>query len=89
MNMHSKTKLILAGFAMCSLIFNAHAETKAPSFQMKADHLKSISKSTTQLNGNVVVRLGRTEIRTDNAKVVIAKHKATVYTDTFVATAKK
>ncbi len=87
--MHPIAKLILAGFAMCSLIFNAHAGTKTPSFEMKADQMTSISKSTTQLNGNVVVRLGRTEIRTNKARIVIAKHKATVYTDTFVATAKK
>jgi len=62
---------------------------KRPSLEMKADRLESISKTVTQLNGNVVVRLGRTEIRTDKAKIVIAKHRVTVHTDTFVATAKK
>ncbi len=89
MNMHSKTRLILAGFAMCSLISIANAETNTPSLEMKADRLQSVSKSVTQLDGNVVVRLGRTEIRTDKAKIVIDKHRVTVTTDTFIAAAKK
>jgi len=51
--------------------------------------MKPISKDTMQATGNVIIKMGATEIRTYKAKVLTGKHKVTVYTDTFVATAKK
>jgi len=87
--MHSKTSFILVGFVLCSLISSANAETEKPSFEMKADRMTSISKTITQLEGNAIIRLGGTEIRADKAKIDVGTNKVTVYTDTFVATAKK
>jgi lipopolysaccharide export system protein LptA len=81
--------LILTGFALSSVVFSAHAETKKPEFEMSADRMERVSKTITQLNGNAVIRLGRSEIKTDKARIVFNKHKVTVYTDTLIATGKR
>ncbi|GLU25523.1 hypothetical protein [Brucella sp. NBRC 12950] len=83
--MHSRIMLILIGFAISS-VSSANAETKKPKFEMNADRMEQVSKTTTQLNGNAVIRLGGSEIRTNKARIVFNTNKVTVYTDTFIAT---
>lgn len=62
---------------------------KGPHIQMRADHTRSVSRTASQLSGNVVIKMGATEIKTDEAQVVTGAHNITVYTDAFVATARK
>jgi len=56
---------------------------------MNADRMKQVSKTITHLNGNAVIRLGGSEIRTDKARIIFNKDKVTVYTDTFIVTGKR
>ncbi|MFD1199479.1 hypothetical protein ACFQ3K_14325 [Brucella gallinifaecis] len=87
--MFSKTSLVFAGLVMCSVVSGANAEAQKPVFKMSGDQFKRISNTTTLINGNAVIEMGKTEIKADKAKVVLNKNKVTVYTDTIVATGKK
>ncbi|WP_273795243.1 hypothetical protein [Brucella intermedia] len=69
--------------------FWRQCRNEEPSFEMSADQMNRVSKTTTQLKGNAVIRLGGTEIRTEKAKIVVNTDKVTVFTDTFVAKGKK
>ncbi|MBX8824825.1 hypothetical protein [Ochrobactrum sp. SFR4] len=79
----------LSAFAMSANAEAASTTAKRPAFTINADQTKQLSKTVSQFSGNVVIKLGATEIKTNKAKLVTAPDKITVYTDTFVATAKK
>ncbi len=79
----------LSAFAMIANAEAASTTAKQPAYTITADQIKQSSKTVSQFSGNVVIKMGATEIRTDKAKLVTAADKITVYTDTFVATAKK
>ena len=87
--MHSRIMLILIGLAVSSVVSSANAEEKKPKFEMNADRMKQVSTTITHLNGNAVIRLGGSEIRTDKARIIFNKDKVTVYTDTFIVTGKR
>lgn len=76
-------------FWLSTAALTANAAPASPLVTINADQMKPISKDTMQATGNVIIKMGATEIRTYKAKVLTGKHKVTVYTDTFVATAKK
>ncbi|MBH3035816.1 hypothetical protein GW643_17205 [Serratia marcescens] len=87
--MRHHISMILLSLAISAVALTANAAPAIPQVTFTADQLKVISKDTTQATGNVVIKMGATEIRTDKAKIVTEKHKVTVYTDTFIASAKK
>ncbi|ULH10483.1 hypothetical protein MF265_21565 [Serratia marcescens] len=87
--MRHHISMILISLVISATTLTANAASVISQVTFTADQLKAISKDTTQATGNVVIKMGATEIRTDKAKIVTEKHKVTVYTDTFIASAKK
>lgn len=87
--MRHHISMILISLVISATALTANAASVISQVTFTADQLKAISKDTTQATGNVVIKMGATEIRTDKAKIVTEKHKVTVYTDTFIASAKK
>ncbi len=69
-------------------IANAGAGAKNKNaLQVDADQLQTISKNTVIFTGNVIIKKGATEIRTNKAKISIwGKKKVTIYTDDIKAT---
>ncbi|MGC0051801.1 LptA/OstA family protein [Brucella pituitosa] len=57
--------------------------------KIESDTSKSITKTTMQFDGNVSIKVGNTEIKTDKAKVVSSKKKVTIYIDGMVVTVNK
>ena len=57
--------------------------------KIESDTSKSITKTTMQFDGNVSIKVGKTEIKTDKAKVVSNKKKVTIYIDGIVVTVNK
>lgn len=61
----------------------------AAQISINADQIKPVSKDTVQAMGHGSIKMGATETSADKAKIVTEKHKVTIYTDSFVAVAKK
>ncbi|MCL7998591.1 hypothetical protein M8994_10080 [Brucella sp. 21LCYQ03] len=83
--------LIISLFPVVASISGANAENvkkiNTP-LKIESDISKSISKTTTQFDGNVLIKVGKTEIKTDKAKVVSNSKNTTIYADGVVFTVK-
>lgn len=64
-----KTILVLAFLSFPLMSLSVHAETMkgAPSLTFKSDHSKKLSSDASELSGNVVITVGKSEIKTDYA----------------------
>ncbi|MGW6780331.1 hypothetical protein ACWF50_20160 [Brucella pseudogrignonensis] len=86
----------LISFACLLLITTAQADAK-PNFtpakhtqiEISADHISKISPKSYRYSGRVSIRIAGSKITTNLATVVNSKHKITIFTKDFVATASK
>ncbi|TCQ81755.1 OstA-like protein [Ochrobactrum sp. BH3] len=90
--MHNGKILIILFLSVFASVSGANAENikgiNTP-LKIESDTSKSISKTTTQFDGNVSIKVGNTEIKTDKAKVVTKEKKITIYIDSIVVTVNK
>lgn len=90
--MHNGKILIILFLSVFASVSGANAENikgiNTP-LKIESDTSKSISKTTTQFDGNVSIKVGNTEIKTDKAKVFTKEKKITIYIDSIVVTVNK
>ncbi|MGQ5720758.1 hypothetical protein [Pseudochrobactrum asaccharolyticum] len=86
-----KTILVLAFLSVPLMSLSVHAETVkgAPSLTYKSDRSKKLSSDTSELSGNVVITVGKSEIKTDFAKVIMEKKNTIIQTKEFTVSIKK
>lgn len=86
-----KTILVLAFLSFPLMSLSVHAETMkgAPSLTFKSDHSKKLSSDASELSGNVVITVGKSEIKTDYAKVIMEKKNTIIQTKEFTVSIKK
>ena len=87
--MRQQTLNTFFALMISTIASTAGANAAAPALNFSAEKMTTLNNDTTKLTGKVVIKMGETEIRTDKAKIVTNKHKVTIYTDSFIATAKK
>lgn len=86
-----KAILVLAFLSVPLMSLSVHAETVkgAPSLTFKSDHSKKLSSDASELSGNVVITVGKSEIKTDYAKVIMEKKNTIIQTKEFTVSIKK
>ncbi|WP_217426303.1 hypothetical protein, partial [Pandoraea anhela] len=62
-------KLPICAFVL-SVSSTVHAESSAPPLTIEANQTKSVAENTVLAAGQVVIKAGATEIRTDKARIV-------------------